>query len=123
MALRENLFSAIRHHFRIFPNFQLGYSTLPVRNDQVIIVLLFKSHTLIKKFLKIKHLPQLSHRIIRTSHGMSNSPLVLVDLVIISSLVSLVSEEMDLPEVLLGDVSKSEGLVPSVGAEDGQRRE
>lgn len=47
---------------------------------------------------------------------MSNSPLVLVNLIIISSFVSLVSEEMDLLEVLSSDVRQSEGLVPSVGA-------
>jgi hypothetical protein len=45
---------------------------------------------------------------------MSDGPAVLVDLVIVSSLVSLVSEEVDLFEALVLDMAESIGLVPAL---------
>lgn len=44
---------------------------------------------------------------------MSDSPAVLVDFVIVSSLVSLITEEVNLLEALVLYVSKSVGLVPA----------
>lgn len=44
---------------------------------------------------------------------MSDSSAVLVDLVIVSSLVRLVSEEVNLLEAFVFDVTESVGLVPA----------
>lgn len=73
--------------------------------------------------LQVEQLPQLSHRLLRASHTVTNSARVLENLVVVAALVSLVAEEVDLAvldasDLLLGlDVLQAVGLVPA-GRED-----
>lgn len=70
--------------------------------------------------LQIKELLQLCHRILRAGHRVSDCPRIAVDLVVVSSLVSLVTEEVDRLVLdtsrllrLVLEVLQAVGLVPS----------
>ena len=71
--------------------------------------------------LQVEQLPQLSHRLLRASHTVTNSARVLENLVVVAALVGLVAEEvdgavLDAADLLLGfDVLQAVGLVPASG--------
>ena len=57
------------------------------------------------------------HRLLWRLDGVSDGPLVLVDVVVVASLLGPVSKEVDLPESLVLHEAKAEPLVPP-GGED-----